>query len=132
MVILESTNKQGLKQGGVKMTTISMLSITVTHTVRIVTHKGVGYVRTRDISDVLGIKQPFEFTKDIREALGDEAVLSRDLTQEFRSGEDNARTPYVRVRTMIEVLDKHLYNHKTNGNTQEVIKLLQQYLNSSK
>ena len=42
------------------------LPIIVKHEVRVVEHELVTYVRTRDIADALGIKQPFQFTKDIR------------------------------------------------------------------
>lgn len=104
------------------------LPIIVKHEVRVVEHELVTYVRTRDIADALGIKQPFQFTKDIRVRLGD-VVLNGTDTQDFRSPDDNSRTPYVRLSHMIEFLKGGVRKHKTNGTVSEVIDILEQHMN---
>ena len=50
------------------MSKIIQLPIVVTHNVKVVEHNNTSYVRTRDIADALGVKQPFEFTSDIRKS----------------------------------------------------------------
>lgn len=111
------------------MSKIIQLPIVVTHNVKVVEYKNVAYVRTRDIADALGVKQPFEFTSDIRKSLGGHVVLSGEDTKEFRGGTDNTRTPYIKVSDMIEFLERGIMKHKTNGTRQEVLNVLQAYMN---
>lgn len=112
------------------MTKVVQLPIIVTHNVKVVEYENISYVRTRDIADALGIKQPFEFTSDIRKVLGGHTVLSGEDTKEFRGGTDNSRTPYVKVSDMIEFLERGVLNHKTNGTRKNVIAVLQAYMNT--
>lgn len=112
------------------MTKVVQLPIIVTHNVKVVEYENISYVRTRDIADALGIKQPFEFTSDIRKVLGGHTVLSGEDTKEFRGGTDNSRTPYVKVSDMIEFLERGVLNHKTNGTRKNVITVLQAYMNT--
>ena len=41
------------------MAKVVQLPIVVTHNVKVVEHENISYVRTRDIADALGVKQPF-------------------------------------------------------------------------
>ncbi len=110
------------------MKKVTQLPIIVTYNVKVVEYNGTSYVRTRDISDALGIKQPFEFTRDIRKVLGADSVLSGEDTKDFRSGTDNARTPYVSVIDMLEFLEQGILKHKTNGMLDNVKSTLEYYL----
>ena len=112
------------------MPKIIQLPIVVTHNVKVVEHNNTSYVRTRDIADALGVKQPFEFTSDIRKSLGGHVVLSGEDTKDFRGGTDNTRTPYMKVSDMIEFLERGVMHHKTNGTRKDVINVLQSYLYS--
>lgn len=110
------------------MKKVTQLPIIVTYNVKVVEYNGVSYVRTRDISDALGIKQPFEFTRDIRKVLGVDSILSGEDTKDFRLGTDNARTPYVSVIDMLEFLEQGVLKHKTNGMLDDVKSTLEYYL----
>ena len=112
------------------MAKVVQLPIVVTHNVKVVEHENISYVRTRDIADALGVKQPFEFTSDIRETLGGQVVLNGEDTKDFRSGTDNARTPYVKVSDMIKFIEQGIINHRTNGTRKDVIAVLQTYMNT--
>ena len=105
------------------------LPVMVEHRIRIVEHERVNYVRTRDVSDALGIKQPFQFTKDIREAMGGHVILQGEDIKELRDATDNARTPYIRVVDMIEYLEAGMLGHKTNGMKPTVINALKEHMN---
>lgn len=105
------------------------LPVMVEHRIRIVEHERMSYVRTRDISDILGIKQPFQFTKDIREAMGGYVILQGEDTKELRDATDNTRTPYIKVADMIEYLEAGIPNHKTNGMKPTVINALKEHMN---
>ena len=109
----------------------TQLPIIVTHNVKVVTYNHVSYVRTRDIADALGIKQPFEFTSNIRKIMGGHVVLSGEDTKEFRCEEDNTRTPYVRVSDMIDFLSKGVLYHKTNGTRIGVLDVLNTFMHSA-
>lgn len=112
------------------MAKVVQLPIIVTHNVKVVEHENISYVRTRDIADALGVKQPFEFTSNIRETLGGHTVLNGEDTKDFRSGDDNARTPFIKVSDMISFLEQGVLKHKTNGTRQNVIAVLQAYMNT--
>lgn len=108
------------------------LPIVVEHRIRIVEHNRINYVRTRDISDVIGVKQPFQFTSDIRQAMGGSVILQGEDSKELRDSTDNARTPYIKVVDMIEFLEAGLMGHKTNGMKPTVISSLKEYMNRTK
>lgn len=108
------------------------LPIVVEHRIRIVEHNRINYVRTRDISDVIGVKQPFQFTSDIRQAMGGSVILQGEDSKELRDSTDNARTPYIKVADMIEFLEASLMGHKTNGMKPTVISSLKEYMNRTK
>lgn len=112
------------------MSKIIQLPIVVTHNVKVVEYSKVSYVRTRDIADALGVKQPFEFTSNIRESLGGHVILSGEDTKEFRGGTDNTRTPYIKVVDMIEFLERGVLKHKTNGTRKDIINVLQTYMST--
>lgn len=107
-----------------------ILPIIVKHNVRVVEHEFISYVRTRDIADALGVKQPFEFTSDIRKSLGGHSVLSGEDTRAFRHEEDNSRTTYTKVLDMIQFLKTGTMNHKTNGTKQDIIDILEAYMSA--
>lgn len=105
------------------------LPVMVEHRIRIVERGLVSYVRTRDVSDALGIKQPFQFTKDIREAMGGHVILQGEDIKDLRDATDNARTPYIKVVDMIEYLEADMLGHKTNGMKPTVINALKEHMN---
>lgn len=105
-------------------TGVITLPIRITKTIRVVEHEGRKYVRTRDIADVLEVKQPFEFTRNIKEVLGDSAVLKGKQTEGFRTSEDNPRTTYIEVMPMVRFLQRGVLHHKTNGTRMYVIHCL--------
>lgn len=59
-------------------------------------NNGVYYLRTREVSDYLLIKQPYEFTKKVSEWAG-EIPLCGDSTKPMRSKGDNSRTIFLSI-----------------------------------
>lgn len=100
---------------------ITVLPVKVVKEIRVVENEGISYVRTRDISDALGVKQPYEFNSDIKKCFGDNALLKGEQTKAFRDSTDNERTPYVTVTQAIRFLEKGVINHKTNGTKDFII-----------
>lgn len=94
---------------------VIILPIKTVKEVRVVENDGVSYVRTRDISDALGVKQPYEFNSDIKRCFGESAILKGEQTKAFRDSSDNERTPYITVSHAIRFLERGVINHKTNG-----------------
>jgi hypothetical protein len=63
------------------------------------------YVRTREVAGVLGVKQPFEFTANIKRVLGDKVILSGDKTETFRdTTEDDNRTTFISTKDLFRFL----------------------------
>jgi len=110
------------------MRKVVQLPIVITFNVKVVEYEGVSYVRVRDISDALGIKQPFEFTSTIRKTLGETCVLTRENTKDFRLDGDNLRTPYMTVVDMLDFLEQDLKQLRNNGRTDEIKSVLEYYL----
>lgn len=95
-------------------------------------HNGRYYVRTREIADLLGMKQPFQFTADVREFLGEGCILNGDDTKPFREEYDTNRVTFIAINDLLEYLvsdntsylqtyEKGFYTH--------VIKALQNIVN---
>lgn len=61
------------------------------------------YVRTRDIADALGIKQPFEFNAYLKKY---GKVLKGDATEGFRKKNiDDSRTTFMQLKEIIKILN---------------------------
>lgn len=70
------------------------------------------YARTRDIAWLLGIKQQFEFTSDIKRALGEDVILKYERTEPFRFKGDVPRTTYIEITDVIKFLNSSSIHHK--------------------
>lgn len=103
---------------------ITMLPIRITKTIQVVEYEGRKYVRTRDVADVLEIKQPYEFNSDIKNVLGESAILKGKDTEGFRTVDDTVRTTYIEVMPMVRFLQRGMLRHKTNGTRMYVIQCL--------
>ena len=110
------------------MKKVTQLPIVVTFNVKVVEHDGVSYVRIRDISDALGIKQPFEFTSTIRKTLGEVCVLTKEDTKDFRLDGDTSRTPYIMVMDMLDFLEQDLKQLRNNDRVEEIKSVLEYHL----
>lgn len=75
-------------------------------------HSGEIYFRTREVAGVLGIKQPFEFTSDIKALLGVQAIKKGEDTVDFRSIDDSSRTTFVSARDLKIFLESGNLRHK--------------------
>lgn len=86
-----------------KMVSSYLLNVKMVNRLEAKVYDGVTYVRTKDVANVIGIKQPFEFNKQIRESLGIEAILKGDRTIKFRTaGLDTNRTTFISVDNLIK------------------------------
>lgn len=73
-----------------------VLSTKRTITVEVFPYEGDVYFRTREIAWVLGVKQPFELTSDIKKVLGVKAIKKGTETEGFRNEiEDDSRTTFI-------------------------------------
>ena len=72
--------------------------------IEVIDYKNKFYVRTAEVAAVLGIKQQFEFTSNIREMYGEKAILKGKETLLFREEEDNNRTTFISVTTLKKYL----------------------------
>lgn len=73
---------------------------------------GYIYFRTREVAQVLGVKQQFEFNADIKRALGVNAILKGEDTLGFRKEEDTDRTTFVGIMNLFVFLTKGEIHHK--------------------
>lgn len=94
---------------------VTILPVKIVKEIRVVESGGVSYVRTRDISDALGVKQPYEFNSNIKSYCGETAILKGEQTRAFRDSSDDERTPYITLTHAIRFLEHGVIRHKTNG-----------------
>ena len=66
--------------------------------------QGVYYFKTRELADLLGMKQPFKFTMMCRKYLGPGAILSGNETKDFRSKNDSARETFISAYDLYQYL----------------------------
>ena len=62
------------------------------------------YFRTRDVAALLGIKQPFQFTSDCKEILGESSIKKGEDTASFRLEEDNNKVTFIEAADLQIVL----------------------------
>lgn len=67
-------------------------------------YQGTYYFKIREIADVLAVKQPFQFTFNIRKALGNGAIRKGEDTQEIRKESDHPMTPFISVDDIIRFM----------------------------
>lgn len=103
------------------------LSITRTVKAEILTYNNTNYVRTREIADILGVKQPFEFTHHIEEELGPVTVRKAP----FASKTDSSRTVFVSVNNMLAYMErKTAREHKVSDDRwYKMMNSLEKYTN---
>lgn len=111
----------GFIQTGAKPPEI--LRTTRTLTVRAFFYDGACYFRTREISDLVGIKQPFAMTDWIRKNYGKDAIVSGAFTEPFRSPEqDTAETTFIMDEHVLRYLTKlGTSKHRPEGETLEAL-----------
>lgn len=67
-------------------------------------HNGKHYVRTRDVADLLGMKQPFQFVANCREILGEGSILNAEDTESFRGAENSGRVTFIEANDLLDYL----------------------------
>ena len=95
----------------------SIFPITRVIEMKVFHHNGKHYVRTRDAADLLGMKQPFQFTAYCREFLGENAILKGNDTESFRDGEDSPRVTFIEISDLLDYLlsDRTRYLQRFEG-----------------
>ena len=83
-----------------------------TLTVEVFTYRKSMYVRTREVAQLLGIKQPFEFTANIKQYLGANTILKGEKTKAFRTPEDEDRTTFINIKDLYYYLSCCPMHHK--------------------
>lgn len=68
-------------------------------------YDGKYYFKTREVADLLGIKQPFQFNADIKEMLGKNAVLKGHYTEPFRGAADSKRETFIEGEKLLYILE---------------------------
>lgn len=91
------------------------LSISVKTNYKIYKHKYRYYMRTRDVASILGVKQQYEFNRNIKqEFMDDKIILKGKSTEPFRTEDDCERTTFINVSDLILFLEAGNINHKFN------------------
>ena len=91
------------------------LPITRTITVEVIPFEGKNYVRTREIANLLEIKQPFEFASDIKK-YNNTFILSEEDTEHIRTSTDRKNVTFIELDNLLEYLDTNTrLNHRANN-----------------
>ena len=92
------------------------------------------YVRTRELADVLGLQQPFQFTADIRHKYGEHMIIAGKKAKSLRSGDENPKTTFISVDDAYLVLtgDRAKYIASSQpGQYTDVVAALRMYIDGS-
>lgn len=95
-------------------------------------HNGKHYVRTRDAADLLGMKQPFQFTANCRKVLGEGSILNEEATESFRGEENNGRVTFIEANDLLDYLVKdgtHYLQTYEKGMYTQVVEALESIIN---
>ena len=81
---------------------------------------GKFYVNTRNISDLLGIKQPYDFTADLKRNLGPENILKGETAKFIYENDKTCeRKTYIEIKQLLIYLQgDNSYNNKMEGRKQ--------------
>ena len=82
---------------------MSYLKTTRLVQVKLFEYEGNKYVRMRELAYLLGIKQPFEFTRTIKQH-SESAILKGVTTKDFRDDIDNNTTIFVNLKELYAFL----------------------------
>ena len=63
------------------------------------------YLKIRDVAAVLGIKQPFEFTSDLKKRLTPDAIKSAQQLKDLTPVDDTQKAVYISIRDLYRFLD---------------------------
>lgn len=95
-----------------------MFPVTRPLEVKVYPYDGKYYFRTNDVAILLGIKQPFAFTADIKDILGDRVILKGEDTEKFRGPDNSTRITFIEGKDLLNVLvnsNINLKNHLIPG-----------------
>lgn len=81
-------------------------------TAEVLCHEKNMYVRTREVAQVLGVKQQFEFTANIRREMGAKVILNGERTKGFRCAGDTEKTTFINIIDLYKFLKYYTINHK--------------------
>ena len=97
----------------------------------VISHEGKHYMRTREVAQILGVKQQYEFNADIKRNLGSRGLLKGEDTLDFRGLDDTDRTTFIEIKKLIMFLQCGEINHKMiQGKKEEMIEALIRILNN--
>jgi hypothetical protein len=104
----------------------------VTRTIRpsVMPWHGRYYMRTRELADVLGLSQPFQFTKDIRKTYGEHMIIAGAKAKFLRTGDDNSKTTFIAVDDAYHVLTEEPGKYRASslpGQYTAVVSALRKY-----
>ena len=68
----------------------------------VISHEGKYYMRTREVAQILGVKQQYEFNADIKRNLGSRGLLKGEDTLDFRGLDDTDRTTFIEFKKLIK------------------------------
>lgn len=81
-------------------------------TAEVIAYGGEHYMRTREVAQLIGVKQQYEFNADIKRSIGVKAILKGEDTRDFRGQDDDKRTTFINIKKLIVFLQCGEINHK--------------------
>ncbi len=127
MIYMEETQKH-VVNGFIDRQQNYIFPVERTIRMKVYCHNGKQYVRTRDAADLLGMKQPFQFTANCRQLMGEGSILNEEKTEAFRGKEDSGRVTFIEINDLLDYLIKdgtHYMQRYEKGMYSKVVKALQ-------
>ena len=83
---------------------------------------GKTYFKTREIADLLQIKQPYDFTQNIKKMFPLTGIIKGDDTRLFRKKTDDERETFVEKGVLVSYLG--IYHNSINLNKKKYLELM--------
>ena len=88
--------------------------------IEVISYKGEIFFRTKEVAEVLDVKQPFNFNFYIKE----KKIWKGKRTADFRKPSDDYRTTFIRIQILCDFLQSEAFEHRLRYNQSKKAELL--------
>lgn len=92
--------------------------------IEVISYKGEIFFRTKEVAEVLDVKQPFNFNFYIKEYAGEKKIWKGKRTADFRKPSDDYRTTFIRIQILCDFLQSEAFEHRLRYNQSKKAELL--------